>query len=90
MWIGFLIGAVFGFALHRGGLVRYSRVMGTLLLKDLKPMNFMFTGLAAAALLYGISDLAQFGVVPKINGYFGTGHLVGGVTFGVGMALAGL
>ena len=90
MWIGFLIGAGFGFALHRGGLVRYSRVIGTLLMKDLKPMNFMFTGLAVAALLYGVSDLLEIGVVPKINGYFGMGHIAGGVIFGVGMALAGL
>jgi hypothetical protein len=90
MWYGFLIGAVFGFVLHRGGIVRYSRIIGTLLMRDLKPMNFMFTGLAVAALLYGISDLLDLGVVPRINGYFGIGHIVGGVLFGVGMGLAGL
>lgn len=90
MWYGFLIGGVFGFVLHRGGIVRYSRITGTLLMRDLKPMNFMFTGLAVAALLYGISDLLELGVVPRINGYFGIGHIVGGVLFGVGMALGGL
>ncbi len=90
MWYGFIIGAFFGFALHRGGLIRYSRIIGTLLMKDLKPMNFMFTGLAVAALLYGIGDFLELGVAPKINGYFGIGHVIGGLLFGTGMALAGL
>lgn len=90
MWDGFIIGAVFGFMLHRGGLVRYSRIIGTLLLKDFKAMNFMFTGLAVAALLYGVSDLLELGILPRINGYFGVGHIVGGVLFGIGMAIGGL
>lgn len=87
---GLLIGAIFGFILHRGGVVRYSRIIGTLLLRDLKAMNFMFTGLAVAALLYGISDLMNLGIVPRINGYFGTGHIIGGILFGIGMAVAAL
>jgi hypothetical protein len=90
MWYGFIIGAGFGFALHRGGLIRYSRIIGTLLMRDLKPMNFMFTGVAVAALLYGISDLLGLNAVPRINGYFGTGHIIGGVIFGTDMGLAGL
>ncbi|MEK6545499.1 MAG: YeeE/YedE thiosulfate transporter family protein [Nitrospinota bacterium] len=87
---GLIIGAIFGFMLHRGGLVRYSRIIGALLLRDFKAMNFMFTGLAVAALLYGISDLINLGTVPRINGYFGMGHIVGGILFGIGMAVAGL
>jgi hypothetical protein len=90
MWYGFIIGAGFGFALHRGGIIRYSRIIGTLLMRDLKPMNFMFTGVAVAALLYGISDFLELAAVPRINGYFGIGHIIGGVLFGTGMALAGL
>lgn len=87
---GLIIGAIFGFMLHRGGLVRYSRIVGALLLRDFKAMNFMFTGLAVAAILYGISDMANLGTVPRINGYFGVGHIIGGVLFGIGMAVAGL
>ena len=67
MWYGFIIGAGFGFALHRGGIIRYSRIIGTLLMRDLKPMNFMFTGVAVAALLYGISDFLELEAVPRIN-----------------------
>lgn len=87
---GFIIGAMFGFVLHRGGLTRYSTIMGALLLRDFKAMNFMFTGIAVASLLYGLSDLAGLGVAPRINGYFGIGHIIGGILFGIGMATAGL
>ena len=87
---GLIIGAIFGFMLHRGGLVRYSRIIGALLLRDFKAMNFMFTGLAVAAILYGLSDLIGLGIVPRINGYFGIGHIIGGILFGIGMGSAGL
>ena len=87
---GLATGAAFGFVLHRGGLTRYSRIMGTLLLQDLKPMKFMFTALAVTALGLGLADLAGFaGLAPRINPYFGPGHFIGGVIFGVGMGLGG-
>ncbi len=90
MFSGLLIGAIFGFALHRGGLVRYSRIVGTLLMKDFKAMNFMFSGLAIAAILYGLFDILDVGIIPRVNGYFGIGHIIGGVLFGVGMGISGL
>lgn len=90
MFKGFLIGFLFGFVLHKGGLIRYSRIIGTLLLRDLKPMKFMFTGLAVALLGYGLSDLVGWGIVPRVNPYLGAAHLLGGVLFGIGMATSGL
>ena len=87
---GLATGLAFGFVLHRGGVTRYSRIMGTLLLQDLKPMKFMFTALAVTALGFGFADLAGIeGLAPRVNPYFGLGHFVGGVIFGVGMALGG-
>ena len=87
---GLATGAVFGFVLHRGGLTRYSRIMGTLLLQDLKPMKFMFTALAVTALGLGLADLAGIeALAPRVNAYFGLGHFAGGVIFGVGMGLGG-
>ncbi len=87
---GLLTGAAFGFVLHRGGLTRYSRIMGTLLMQDLKAMKFMFTALAVAALGLGLADLAGIGALaPRVNAYFGPAHFVGGVLFGVGMAFGG-
>lgn len=90
MWGGLATGLAFGFVLHRGGLTRYSRIMGTLLLQDLKPMKFMFTALAVTALGLGFADLAGIeALAPRINPYFGLGHFLGGAIFGVGMALGG-
>ncbi len=87
---GLATGAAFGFVLHRGGLTRYSRIMGTLLMQDLKPMKFMFTALAITALGLGLADLAGVeALTPRVNAYFGMGHYLGGVVFGVGMALGG-
>lgn len=87
---GLATGLAFGFVLHRGGLTRYSRIMGTLLLQDLKPMKFMFTALAVTALGLGLADLVGIAALaPRVNAYFGMGHYLGGVLFGVGMALGG-
>jgi hypothetical protein len=87
---GFLMGFLFGFVLHRAGLARYSRIMGVLLLRDLKVLKFMFTGVAVAMLGYALSELLGIGVVPRINPYLGSAHLLGGILFGVGMGLSGL
>ncbi len=89
MWDGFIIGLLFGFALHRGGLVRYSRIVGMFLMRDFKPMQFMFTAVAIASILYGVADLLNLSIVPRINGYFGIGHVVGGVLLGIGMGATG-
>ncbi len=87
---GSITGFLFGFVLHRGGLTRYSRIMGTLLLRDLKAMQFMFTAVAVAALGYGLTELAGLDIaVPRVNQFFGWGHVVGGVIFGIGMGLGG-
>ncbi|MCZ7566110.1 MAG: YeeE/YedE thiosulfate transporter family protein [Burkholderiales bacterium] len=87
---GLLTGLAFGFILHRGGLTRYSRIMGTLLLRDLKPMKFMFTAVAVAALGMGLAELAGWSALaPRVNAYFGPAHFAGGALFGVGMALGG-
>jgi len=91
MWMGFLTGLLFGFILHRAGLVRYSRIMGALLLQDLKVLKFMFTGIAVAMLGYGLLGLTDTPLLlPRINPYLGPAHLVGGVLFGLGMGLSGL
>lgn len=89
-WTGLIIGILFGFTLHRGRLTSYPRIMGMLLLRDLKAMKFMFTGVAVASLLYGVGELFGWGPVPRINGFFGIGHLVGGLIFGLGLALGGV
>lgn len=87
---GFLVGFLLGFVLHRGGMVRYSRIMGVLLLRDLKVLKFMFTGIAVAMLGYALSEHLGIELVPRINPYLGSAHLLGGILFGLGMGLSGL
>lgn len=86
---GLLMGAALGFVLHRVGVTRYSRIIGTLLLRDLKAMKFMFGSVAVASLGYGLASALGLGLVPRVNLYLGPAHFAGGVIFGAGMGLAG-
>ena len=91
--MGLLTGALFGFILFKVGAVRYSRVEGLLLLRDLKIMKFAFIAIATASIIYGLADIFGFSesanLIPRIMPYMGIAHLVGGVLFGIGMASAG-
>lgn len=91
--MGLLTGALFGFVLFKVGAVRYSRVEGLLLLRDLKIMKFAFIAIATASIIYGLADILGFAestnLLPRIMPYMGIAHLVGGVLFGIGMASAG-
>ncbi|MDM7273965.1 YeeE/YedE thiosulfate transporter family protein [Sulfurihydrogenibium azorense] len=91
--MGLITGALFGFVLFKVGAVRYSRVEGMLLLRDLKIMKFAFTGIATASIIYGLADILGFSestnLIPRIMPYLGVAHLIGGVMFGIAMASAG-
>jgi len=91
--MGIITGALFGIVLHRVGAIRYSRVEGMLLLRDLKIMKFAFTGIATASIIYGLASIfgvaEQTNLIPRIMPYMGIAHLIGGVMFGVAMASAG-
>ncbi len=91
--MGIITGALFGAVLHKVGAIRYSRVEGMLLLRDLKIMKFAFIGVATSSIIYGLVDL--FGLVemtniyPRIMPFMGIAHLIGGFLFGIAMASAG-
>lgn len=91
--MGIITGMLFGFTLFKVGAVRYSRVEGLLLLRDLKIMKFAFTGIATASIIYGLADILGFAestnLIPRIMPYMGVAHLIGGVMFGIAMASAG-
>jgi len=91
--MGLITGALFGFVLFKVGAVRYYRVEGLLLLRDLKIMKFAFIAIATASIIYGLADILGFAqstnLIPRIMPYMGIAHLVGGILFGIGMASAG-
>ena len=91
--MGIITGALFGFVLFKVGAIRYSRVEGLLLLRDLKIMKFAFIAIATTSIIYGLADIFGFAestnLIPRIMPYMGIAHLVGGILFGIGMASAG-
>lgn len=91
--MGLITGALFGIVLHKVGAIRYSRVEGLLLLRDLKIMKFAFTAIATASIIYGLVDIfglaEQTNIIPRIMPFMGIAHLVGGFLFGISMGAAG-
>ncbi len=83
------LGILFGFALNKGGLTRYSTIVGVFRFTNLTVIKFMMTALCTAAIgLYGMRELGviQF---PGAPATYLVGNLLGGVIFGIGMALTG-
>jgi hypothetical protein len=92
--MGLITGALFGAVLHKVGAVRYSRVEGLLLLKDLKILKFAFVGVGTASILYGLAFLLgvneALNIHPRIMPYMGVAHILGGFLFGIAFAASGL
>jgi uncharacterized membrane protein YedE/YeeE len=88
--LGLLTGVLFGFALHRAGFSRCGLVMRGLAFRDFTMLKVMLIAIAvgmvgAAVLATFAPDVAHL----KIKPLYVWGVLVGGLVFGVGMAIAG-
>lgn len=84
---GVVVGFIFGYILTRTGVTKYPRVVGMLLLKDFKILKFMLTAVISSMILfYLFGDIGWLKVVPKTLDW---GKLIGGLIFGVGMAILG-
>ncbi len=84
-----LIGFGFGWCLQKAGMSRYDRIVNVFRFRDAAVLQFLLTALVTAAI--GIRLLQTLGVaatVPIPTTYV-AGNLVGGLVFGVGMALSG-
>lgn len=90
---GLLTGAVFGTALYKVTAIRYERVVGMLLLTDVKIMKFAFSTISVAAFAYGLADIFGLseatGIAPRVMAFTGWAHVAGGVLFGASMAATG-
>ncbi len=87
--IALFIGVLFGFCLNKAGLTKYHKIVNVFRLTDLAVLKFMMTGIAVA--MSGLFVLRWFGLVtfPTVPSTYVAGNLVGGLLFGVGMALTG-
>ena len=87
--IALVLGVLFGFALNKAGLTRYTKIVNQFRLTDMAVLKFMMTALVVTML--GVYPMRELGWItfPTIPATYVVGNLVGGLIFGVGMALAG-
>ena len=90
MWAALAIGFLFGVCLQRGGLTRYQKIADAFRFRDLTVLRFMLSAILVAAL--GVHVLAAFGVARPLPLHDSAllRNALGGLVFGVGMALVGL
>ncbi len=90
--LGLGTGLVFGFLLQRGGVTQYRVILGQFLWKDHTVLRTMLTAVVVGSIgIYAMLALPGiFGEVPlHVKPATVAANLLGGVIFGVGMALLG-
>jgi uncharacterized protein len=88
LWLGLLIGIVFGFLLQKGGATKYDVILAQLRLMDFTVLKIMLS--AVIVTMLGISFLYPKGKIqlhPKPGSI--KNSVVGGLLFGVGFAILG-
>jgi uncharacterized membrane protein len=87
--IALILGLFFGFLLNKAGLTKYHKIVNVFRFTDLAVLKFIMSGLTVGMIgLYGLRDLGLL-TFPNIPATYVVGNLVGGLVFGVGMALTG-
>ena len=84
-----VFGVAFGFSLNKAGLTKYNKIVNVFRFTDMAVLQFMMTALIVA--MSGLYALRGLGLItfPNIPATYIVGNLVGGLIFGVGMALTG-
>ena len=84
-----VFGALFGFSLNKAGLTKYHKIVNVFRFTDMAVLKFMMTALAVA--MSGLYALRGLGLItfPNVPATYIVGNLVGGLIFGLGMALTG-
>lgn len=87
--LALVIGLVFGLLLNKAGLTKYNKIVNVFRFTDLAVLKFMMTALVVA--MTGLFGLRALGLVtfPNVPATYIVGNILGGLVFGVGMALAG-
>jgi uncharacterized membrane protein YedE/YeeE len=87
--IALFLGVFFGFALNKAGLTKYHKIANVFRFTDMAVLKFMMTALIVS--MSGLYILRGLGLVtfPNIPATYVVGNIVGGLIFGVGMALSG-
>jgi uncharacterized protein len=86
--LGLLTGVLFGILLQKGRVAKFEVIVGQFLLRDWTVVKMMGTAVVVGAIgVYALvaNDLASLHIRPAVFG----GVLVGGFSFGIGMAVFG-
>ena len=87
--IALVLGVFFGFSLNKAGLTKYYKIVNVFRLTDLAVLKFMMTALVVSMIgLYGLRGLGLI-VFPAVPSTYIVGNIIGGLIFGIGMALTG-
>jgi uncharacterized protein len=84
-----VLGVFFGFSLNKAGLTKYNKIVNVFRFTDMAVLQFMMTALVVA--MSGLFALRGLGVItfPTVPATYVVGNIIGGLIFGVGMALTG-
>jgi hypothetical protein len=87
--LALILGIFFGFSLNKAGLTKYHKIVNLFRLTDMAVLQFMMTALIVS--MIGLYSLRGLGLItfPVVPATYIVGNLVGGLIFGVGMALSG-
>jgi uncharacterized protein len=87
--IALVLGVLFGFSLNKAGLTRYSKIVNVFRFTDLAVLKFMLTAMVVS--MAGLYTLRSLGWIqfPSVPSTYIVGNMIGGLVFGIGMALVG-
>ncbi len=87
--IALVLGVLFGFSLNKAGLTKYHKIVNVFRLTDFAVLKFMMSALVVS--MIGLYTLRGLGLIvfPTVPATYIAGNLIGGLIFGVGMALSG-
>ena len=84
-----VLGVFFGFSLNKAGLTKYNKIVNVFSFTDMAVLQFMMTALVVA--MSGLYALRGLGLItfPAVPATYVVGNIIGGLIFGIGMALTG-
>ena len=87
--VALVLGVGFGFSLNKVGLTNYHKVANQFRFTDMTVLKFMMTAIVVA--MTGLYIFRGLGWItfPTVPATYIVGNLLGGLLFGVGMALTG-
>jgi hypothetical protein len=87
--VALVLGVFFGFSLNKAGLTKYNKIVNVFRFTDMAVLKFMMTALVVS--MSGLFAMRGLGMItfPTIPATYIVGNTIGGLIFGIGMALTG-